>query len=405
MNSAVRSASSPRGSAPEPAVTEDGHRLLLVSHYFAGHRGGVELVAEALARRLCTDHGWHVMWMASDSDALPVDPPAELTAASARACNWTEEHLGFPWPIWSPVALRSLWRAVGAADVVHLHDALYFGNAFAWGFARLRRVPVLVTQHVGTVPYRSFVLRTLHRVANRTLGRMILSAAQRVVFISPAVRDEFAGFCRFAEPPGYLPNGVDLATYCPEGSLSADPSIVAARAAHRLIVLFVGRFVEKKGLPLLRCLAQRCDEILWVFAGNGPLDPATWGLPNVHVVRGISGGELASLYRAADLLVLPSVGEGFPLVVQEAMACGTPVLVSEEVAAGCPEARQVMLVEPVGPPHSSERWTGRIALLGRDRKALRARGRDGATFASAHWSWRTTAAAYAAEFSRLVRQR
>lgn len=396
-----RGPTSDSSAAVSPRV---GQRLLLVTHYYAAHRGGVELVAEALARRLCTDHGWHVVWMASDSDASPLDPPAELTAVPARACNWTEKRLGFPWPIWSPVALRSLWQAVGAADVVHLHDALYFGNAFAWGFARLRRVPVMVTQHVGNVPYRSFALRTLHRVANRTLGRMILSTAQHVVFISPAVRDEFAGFCRFAEPPGYLPNGVDPAIYGPEGSLWADPSIVAARAAHRLIVLFVGRFVEKKGLPLLRCLAQRCDEILWVFAGSGPLDPATWGFPNVHVVRGISGGELASLYRAADLLVLPSVGEGFPLVVQEAMACGTPVLVSEEVAAGCPEARQVMLVEPVGPPHSSERWTARIALLGRDRKALRARGRDGATFASAHWSWRTTAAAYATEFSRLGRQ-
>ena len=233
---------------------------------------------------------------------------------------------------------------------------------------------------------------------------MVLTSAQRVVFVSPAVREEFAAFCRFSGSPGYVPNGVDPLTFTPGLPPSAEPCIVAARAARRMVVLFVGRFVEKKGLCLIRQLAQRCGDVLWVFAGSGPLDPATWGLTNVHVVRGIRGIELAGLYRAADLLVLPSVGEGFPLVVQEAMACGTPVLVSEEVAAGCPEARNIMFVEAVGSAQSSERWAQRIALLGHRRGTLRARGSDGVAFASTHWSWRAAAAAYAAELATLAGQ-
>ena len=63
----------------------------------------------------------------------------------------------------------------------------------------------------------------------------------------------------------------------------------------------------------------------------------------MSVHRNLSQAELPPLYQAADLLVLPSVGEGFPLVVQEAMACGTPALVGDETAAGCPEAGAVSI--------------------------------------------------------------
>jgi glycosyltransferase involved in cell wall biosynthesis len=46
---------------------------------------------------------------------------------------------------------------------------------------------------------------------------------------------------------------------------------------------------------------------------------------------------LRDLYGAADLLVLPGVGEGLPMVILEALACGTPVLTTRATAAGAGE--------------------------------------------------------------------
>jgi glycosyltransferase involved in cell wall biosynthesis len=352
-------------------------RIALVTHYFPAHRGGVELVAAQIAQRLARDHGAEIEWHASDCDAPPqIDGVRAVPGAS---CNLIERRLGFPYPLWSPGALVRLARAARAADAVHLHDCLYLPNLVACAAARLAGRPVVVTQHVGMVPYRSRLLRALLAGAYCLLGRMVLGSATQVAFVSEAVQRYFARFTKFKVPPLLVPNGVDARTFFPAGT-PGEPYL-----------LFVGRFVEKKGLALLRELAARMPQVRWVFAGWGPLDPEAWGLPNVQVIRGRTSSELVPLYQGARLLVLPSVGEGFPLVVQEAMACGTPAMVSEETAAGAPQARQFLITEPL----SAERWEARIrALLAAPAELAALRPRV-AAFAREHWSWERCTARYA----------
>ncbi|MCE9531675.1 MAG: glycosyltransferase family 4 protein [Planctomycetes bacterium] len=372
-------------------------RLLIVTHYFPEHRGGIEIIAGHLARRL-ERKGIQIAWAASDVNAATGAPGA----VPMRTWNVTEQRLGFPYPLWASSSLSRLRKLVDWCDVVHLHDCLYFGNALACRLARRMGKPVVVTQHIGSVPYRNPILRLLMHVGNRTVARRVLTTADRCVFYSTRVRDFFANFVQFRFPPLYLPNGVDVGLYQP-ASLSEQHAIRQRLGwpIDRPVLLFVGRFVEKKGLPALREAARQLPECEFVFAGWGPIDPQSWGLANVHCTGSLSSAELVPLYQSADLLVLPSVGEGFPLVIQEAAACGTPALISRETAEG---HEDVLTFTAVSDPDGASVTTKLREILNQPEELLKRRDLA-ARHAHQFWNWDEVAEKYRKIFEEVSRSK
>jgi glycosyltransferase involved in cell wall biosynthesis len=376
-------------------------RVLVVSHYFSSHRGGVERVAGVLARALLSSGAGAVTWMASDCDVPEAPATQGLDCVPARSSNIVERLLGLPYPFWSLAALRRLWRAVGECDVLHLHDAAYMGNACACFFARWRGRPVVVTQHVGDIGRAGSLARIAAWLLHRTLTRLVLARADRVFFVSPQVQRYFEAFCRFRVAPACLPNGVDGEFYAFAGR---ERMLALRRAAGRdparPLCLFVGRFVRRKGIELLMQVAGRMPDVDWIFAGNGVLRPEDAGIASMTVLRGRSPAEIVPLYQMADLLVLPSTGEGFPLVVQEALACGTPALVSADTAAGAPRAAESLYVES---ELSAERWQAHVTRLLADLEGLRAAREARGDAARRLWSWQSTADAYLQAMKDLCR--
>jgi glycosyltransferase involved in cell wall biosynthesis len=228
---------------------------------------------------------------------------------------------------------------------------------------------------------------------NRLVCAPVLRRADCVVFISRAVRTYFDGFCRWRTPPHFVPNGVDTQLFRPP--TASERSEARARlqlGAGERVFIFVGRFVEKKGLHLLELLARATPNARWLFAGDGAIDPARWALANVSVHRGRRRETLRELLWAADLLVLPSVGEGFPLVVQEATAVGVPCLVSADTVAGYPESERLLFAEPLG-PNAEARWAARLENIRSGAESL-PQATTLVAFARAHWNWDHTALFY-----------
>jgi glycosyltransferase involved in cell wall biosynthesis len=117
-----------------------------------------------------------------------------------------------------------------------------------------------------------------------------------------------------------IPNGIDVARFS-----------VVPRAHHNIRILYSGNLSKRKGADLLGPIAEKLDMgiELWIASGLKGRDYARQRSPNMKTLGSISYDEMPALYNQVDILVVPSLREGFCLVAAEAMACGLPVVASK----------------------------------------------------------------------------
>jgi glycogen(starch) synthase len=135
-----------------------------------------------------------------------------------------------------------------------------------------------------------------------------------------------------------IPNGIDPSELRPAGDLRALRGEFAQPSEK--LVLFVGRLVYEKGFQLaldaLPGVVERVENVRFLVAGSGTHEEKLkaqserLGLSAHGSFLGWIGDDvLHSLYRIADLCVVPSIYEPFGLVALEAMASGCPCIVAD----------------------------------------------------------------------------
>ena len=352
---------------------EEQPRLVLqVSSYGPPHLGGLEGAAEMLFRHL-PNHQWKVAWAFCDlTGGGSHDGEHRLAAV-----DLLERLTGIPVPIPTIASIRRLWSLVREADCVLIHDAMYLTSAFAALAALRHQKPFVLLVHVWKIPYRSPLATIAQDCARWILGRLCLRRAKAVITYNKSIlvhltRKASASKCHF------IPNGVHDAFRQSAGASKS--------SSGRRQIVFAGRFVEKKGLHLVRQAAERFQQADFLICGDGPIDPRSWQLPNVHVMIA-NRDQLRVIFERSDLLLLPSRGEGFPLVIQESMRCGLLCAVFRETwEAWGRDADLFLLLE-------NDNWLQQIEKFLSIAPVESTRGgiRD---YAIKHWDWEKTAGSY-----------
>lgn len=299
-------------------------KLLLLSSLYPPVRGGAELQAQNLANH-CADLGVSVTVLTQPQP----DAPGEEVVNGVRIVRRLEGiHLG---PVWglSYIASSYRWlrRLVDSQTVIHNQQV----SLHSWPSQRIattRNIP-LILRFAGSG--QSGDLARLRSVRYGSLMIPALCKADRFIVLSNVLRDEVVAAGFPADRVRYRPNGVDASHFHAEGR--SRPGY----GDRTFQLLFVGRLDQHKGVDLLlhalAAINAGSDWMLSVY-GDGPSMDRLLKLSNelglktrVHF-KGHSE-DMATIYRSADMLVLPSLHEGMPNVVLEAMASGLPILATD----------------------------------------------------------------------------
>jgi glycosyltransferase involved in cell wall biosynthesis len=373
-------------------------RILMATNYQPPHMGGIEYAAGSLKR--CWEEDGHlVTWITTD---IPRSGhPATPDNIRIPALNFFESLFQINSPVISPLSWKEIEKEVLEHDVINVHSLAPGLTSAVLHAALKNKRPTVATQHVGVIPLKLPLLNFVQRkVICRKAAHLVREGAL-LTFVGKAVRDWFVEEAKLPEDQIFMtPAGIDQQDFY----FVTDQERYKFRHKwkidqNKLNVLFVGRFYEKKGLPLLQVVAQRCPSAHFTFVGGGPINPARWKLPNVQVIPRVSTDELRELYGSHDAFIMPSVGEGWPAVVPQAMACGLPCLISEETFEGYGQDAQAFLICPRDADAIervlAELTAGKIPAL-----KLR---KDLSDYAASAWDWKRTAHVYLDLFNRVIK--
>lgn len=189
------------------------------------------------------------------------------------------------------------------------------------------RIPLVLTLHnfmldAYMFKYSSVLQKIHYRTDLKWFTRASLARASMITSVSQFTADLARRELGFDGDIRVINNGVDTNVFFPgqDRVLAKGP----------LKVLFAGNLTRRKGADLLPEIARHVgDNVKILYTGGLRTKKKLPKAPSLQPLGLVLYKDMPDLYRSVDLLLFPTVREGFPLVVAEAMACGLPVVATD----------------------------------------------------------------------------
>ena len=158
--------------------------------------------------------------------------------------------------------------------------------------------------------------------------KFLVRHSTHLIFLTTSDRQFFSKINKNVSQKKYsiIPNGIDF-------NVSSKKISKSMSKSNTTNVLFVGRMVESKGvgdlLEVAESLEQSNTDLQFHFVGSGKLASKAKVLTNCtyHGVK--SKEDINNIYQMADVFILPSYSESFPMTIIEAMFAGLPIIATK----------------------------------------------------------------------------
>jgi glycosyltransferase involved in cell wall biosynthesis len=232
---------------------------------------------------------------------------------------------GTNYPLFARGSLKEVIKRI-RPDVIHAQSHLFLTTRESIGVASGLGIPSVVTVH-GFSVNRDLLTNSLQRTYLGTIGRNLLRKATTVHCLSETERDSVLRLQPRANTV-VIPNGVDTNMFKP------------SEAKDESRVVWVGRMVPEKGLKqllsALDLVTREFRDLNVVFIGDGPLRGyLEEGIRKRNLGRkctllGTTSRQVvASVLSQSSIFVMPSLSEGMPYAMLEAMASENAVIASD----------------------------------------------------------------------------
>jgi glycosyltransferase involved in cell wall biosynthesis len=302
-------------------------RILVLNHEYPPVGGGGGQAAQDIAKEL-TRRGHEITILTAHLKGLPRDEVVDniriLRLPSLRKRPFQAGFLAMG--VYILAAIRAGFQIIHYwhPDLLHVHFAVPAGAA-AWILMRLTGIPYVLTAHLGDIPggVPEKTGRWFRLVFPFTVP--IWRGAARIITVSQYTNSLIRQ--HYAVDPIVIPNAINTEMVNPE-----------SLQVHRVpVIVFAGRFMPQKNLIELVEILAMVQEVPWkcIMLGDGPLLDevkhaiAAHNLDQRFYLPGwVTTQEVLAYLAQSDLLFLPSLSEGLPVVGLQALAKGLAIVAS-----------------------------------------------------------------------------